>query len=92
MFFNIYEISYFAVNILDLPKPVMYNRISNNNAFESQADPAGDSGNACGILSLICGPFLKGTPFEEHLGMNDQSNKRLIDEGPTGNSILLVNF
>ncbi|XP_030387749.1 calpain-A isoform X2 [Scaptodrosophila lebanonensis] len=67
----------------DLPKPITYSRFSNNNAFETQAGPGEEAGNACGLLSLICGPFLKGTPFEEQLGMNDQSNKRLIDENPS---------
>lgn len=73
--------------ILDLPKAVVFNRQSTYNAFETQAGAQEEvPGNACGILSLICGPFLKGTPFEEQLSGNDQSNKRLIDESPTGNN------
>ncbi|XP_023171681.1 calpain-A [Drosophila hydei] len=68
----------------DLPKAVVFNRQSTFNAFETQAGAQEEvPGNACGILSLICGPFLKGTPFEEQLSGNDQSNKRLIDESPT---------
>ncbi|EDV35707.1 uncharacterized protein Dana_GF12340, isoform B [Drosophila ananassae] len=67
----------------DLPKPVVFNRFSPNNAFETQAGGPGDDGaGACGLLSLICGPFLKGTPFEDQLGANDQSNKRLISDNP----------
>ncbi|XP_017148001.1 calpain-A [Drosophila miranda] len=67
----------------DLPKPIVYNRISNNNAFETQAGPGEDGGGACGLLSLICGPFLKGTPFEETLGSNDPSSKRLMGDNPS---------
>ncbi|ALC42605.1 CalpA [Drosophila busckii] len=63
----------------DLPKPVMFNR---SNAFETQAGSGSVPENPCGLLSLLCGPFLKGTPFEDQVGMNDQSNKRLIEEGP----------
>ncbi|TDG42889.1 hypothetical protein AWZ03_010709 [Drosophila navojoa] len=67
----------------DLPKAVVYNRQTTYNAFETQAGTQDEiPGNACGLLSLICGPFLKGTPFEEQLGGNDQSNKRLIEESP----------
>ncbi|XP_002015614.2 calpain-A [Drosophila persimilis] len=66
----------------DLPKPIVYNRFSNNNAFETQAGP-GEDGGACGLLSLICGPFLKGTPFEETLGSNDPSSKRLMGDNPS---------
>ncbi|XP_002138194.2 calpain-A [Drosophila pseudoobscura] len=67
----------------DLPKPIVYNRFSNNNAFETQAGPGEDGGGACGLLSLICGPFLKGTPFEETLGSNDPSSKRLMGDNPS---------
>ncbi|KAH8270906.1 hypothetical protein KR018_011929 [Drosophila ironensis] len=67
----------------DLPRPVTFNRFSPNNAFETQAaGPGEDSLGSCGILSLICGPFLKGTPFEDQLGTNDQSNKRLMGDNP----------
>jgi len=77
---------------LDLPKPVVYNRFSNNMAFETQAAGPGDDGaGACGLLSLICGPFLKGTPFEEQLGMNDQSNKRLIGDDPNSGGPVTAN-
>jgi len=75
--------------ILDLPKAVEYSRFTANNAFETQAGIGEEPGNACGLLSLLCGPFLKGTPFEEQLGMNDQSNKRLIDDNPSGNRGIL---
>ncbi|KAM8712565.1 hypothetical protein ACLKA7_012977 [Drosophila subpalustris] len=73
----------------DLPKPVEFSRFTANNAFETQAGMGEESGNACGLLSLLCGPFLKGTPFEEQLGMNDQSNKRLIDDNPAGNRAIV---
>nr|NP_001286613.1 Calpain-A, isoform D [Drosophila melanogaster]AHN56408.1 Calpain-A, isoform D [Drosophila melanogaster] len=76
----------------DLPKPVVFNRFSNNMAFETQAAGPGDDGaGACGLLSLICGPFLKGTPFEEQLGMNDQSNKRLIGDNPADGGPVTAN-
>ncbi|BFG05415.1 calpain-A [Drosophila madeirensis] len=68
----------------DLPKPVVYNRFTANNAFETQAaGPGEDAGGACGLLSLICGPFLKGTPFEDQLGGSDPSSKRLMGDNPS---------
>ncbi|XP_068144740.1 calpain-A [Drosophila tropicalis] len=70
----------------DLPKPVVYNRFEGNTFGTQAAGPGEDGGNACGILSLICGPFLKGTPFEEQLNMNDHDqSKRLMGDGPGGN-------
>lgn len=69
-------------SIEDLPKPIEYRRFGTENAFETSAAPFENSNNACGLLSLLCGPFLKGTPFEEQLGVNDNSNKRLIDDNP----------
>lgn len=71
---------------------MVFNRFSNNMAFETQAAGPGDDGaGACGLLSLICGPFLKGTPFEEQLGMNDQSNKRLIGDNPADGGPVTAN-
>ncbi|KAH8398927.1 hypothetical protein KR222_005072 [Zaprionus bogoriensis] len=73
----------------DLPKPIEYSRMATNNAFENAAAPVEDAGNACGLLTLLCGPFLKGTPFEDQLTMNDHSTKRLIDESPSSNAAII---
>jgi len=35
-----------------------------------------ENNNNDNLFALICGPFCKGTPFEELLGLNDTSNNK----------------
>lgn len=77
-------------SISDLPKPIEYRRAGTVNAFETSEAPGENIPSACGLLSLLCGPLLKGTPFEEQQGINDNSNKRLIEENPSNNNGILI--
>lgn len=39
-----------------------------------------DDGGGGNLFALLCGPFCKGTPFEEMLGLNEQNQPQ-----PNGN-------
>lgn len=45
-----------------------------NNAYAAQTDDGGGGGGGS-LFALLCGPFCKGTPFEEVLGLNEQNQQ-----------------
>lgn len=63
-----------------------------NNAYAAQTDDGG-GGN---LFALLCGPFCKGTPFEEALGLNEQNqppnDNPITSQGETNNTFFVCLF
>ncbi|KAL5286408.1 CAPN1 family protein [Megaselia abdita] len=78
----------------DLPRAgSVMNGIGQQSVYTTNAAMTDDGGGGGGnLFALLCGPFCKGTPFEEVLGLNEQNQQQpggiITNENPITSQVL----